>query len=161
MHPRAGLGLGLLQRREGAGDRVDLVGQEAVHAAEHRVLFVDDGGALGGESRQQPRQGWIAAEADDDGRVEHLERRARLHHALEDGPAGAERAHRVALLEGRGAQGDAVFGGEVVGVFVAPLVGGQHDAPAALGQFFRQGLRREHVAAGAPGRQNSELTVHA
>ncbi len=53
------------QHREGAGDRVDLGHQLPVGAAQHRILFVNQGDVLARRRRQQRGKGRIATETDD------------------------------------------------------------------------------------------------
>ncbi len=100
--------------------------------------------------RKQGGQRGIAPEPDHHGGVQPGEGAAGLHDSGGDAGEAAGHADRVAGLEGRRLERQPLLGGEVGGVLRPAGVGGQHDAPAAVGQRPRQRLGGEQVPAGAP-----------
>ena len=141
----------------GSGDRGRIAGQQAVDAAEHRILLMQDGGDLERACRKQRRKGRIAAEADD-----HVGPELAVE-CLGIAPAGKHRAHRFQPADRAAAQpsgredmdGHAV---EQAGNLGAAGIGDQPDAVAARFQFRGERMRRDHMPAGAAGRQNH---IHA
>ena len=89
-------------------------------------------------------------------RIEAAHQAARLQHAQ----AKAEKVPQLGdqTLAGDAAGGDAMHVDlrQPVAETLAALVGRQGDAQAPHQQDARQGLRREHMAAGAAGRQQDE-----
>ena len=144
-----------LKRREGRRDLPGPSGQQAVGAAEHGVLFMDDGRPTLADGGHQGGHGGVAAEAHDHARVEPGKGRARLAHASQYLEAGPDHLDRV--FRRRSVERQPFLGREFMGVLGAPLIGRQHHAPAPRGQRLGQGLGGKQMAAGAPGGENRDL----
>ena len=144
-----------LQRRKGRGDLVHIGRQNTVGAAQDRVLLMDHGRALRRHRRHQRGRRGIAAEAHHDIGAQPIERRPRLHHPLEDRHTRLDQAQRPRAC--RRIQRQPFLGRKVLGVLLAPVIGGQHHPPAPRRHLARQGLGREHMAAGAAGGDDAEL----
>jgi len=157
-HPRLDALRDLPQVRERRRDRADIRTEPAVGAAQHRILLVKQRRPPLTQRRQQGRSRRITAEADDHRRVQPLQRLARLEQAARDGHARLGHPDRPA--PGGGVQSDPLLGRKGLGVALAPVVGGQHDPPAAPRQLARQRLGREHMAPGPSGGDDADLGFH-
>ena len=139
--------------RIGHGNRIHAARQKTVHAAQHRVLFVNYRWNIHALRPQQGGQSGIPAEADDGGGperlVQALRHRAPLHHRT-DGGGPAQRV-LAESARGQNVRGKKVW---LAGNGLAPLVRNQRDMMAAPLQLVRKGEGRRQVAARSAGCQN-------
>jgi hypothetical protein len=134
--------------------------EEAVGAAHHGVLFVQQGRDIVALRGGEWRNGRISAEPDNHCGIEAAKQSPRLHVAQAKTREVAQA--RDQPLAGNAARCDAMHLHlrQPVAEAAATLIGREIDLKATRQQRPRQRFRREHMAAGAAGRQQDAGRNH-
>ncbi len=141
---------------EGKRDPGRAAREQAIGAAEHGVLFVQDGLDAGALGRQHRRDRSVAAEADHDRGRQAAQDGARLEPAAHQLQRAARPRHQAAAGQAAGADVMHLDLGLAVAEALAARIGDERHAAAARDQLAGQRLGREHVAAGAAGGEHDE-----
>ena len=135
-----------IQPREAAGHQPGMLCELPVHAAEDRILFMDDDRRSLPPGRSQRREGGIAAETGDQRRAVLLQEARGFSDPGIDLQRRARNRPGFAEVRGGGLDLFLPVSGKVGGIAQPARIRNERRLPAARAQLVGKGPRGEHVA---------------